>query len=140
MLTLALIKENPEDVIKRLAVKHFDGREMIEKILELDKQRRAAQTQFDNNACSLKQLASQIGALMKEGKKVGKKMVFSNRTYDILKWVALVGTNAFSALIITLGKIWGWSYAEAIAGTISAIGTCIGACLQVSSANYNKGE
>ncbi|MDD6007156.1 MAG: serine--tRNA ligase [Bacteroidales bacterium] len=69
MLTLALIKENPEDVIKRLAVKHFDGREMIEKILELDKQRRAAQTQFDNNACSLKQLASQIGALMKEGKK-----------------------------------------------------------------------
>ena len=77
---------------------------------------------------------------MKEGKKVGKKMVFSNRTYDILKWVALVGTNAFSALIITLGKIWGWSYSEAIAGTISAIGTFIGACLQVSSANYNKGE
>lgn len=69
MLTLALIKENPEDVIKRLAVKHFDGRQMIEKILELDKQRRAAQTQFDNNACSLKQLASQIGSLMKEGKK-----------------------------------------------------------------------
>ncbi|MGN0206422.1 MAG: serine--tRNA ligase [Muribaculaceae bacterium] len=69
MLTLALIKENPEDVIKRLAVKHFDGREMIEKILELDKQRRAAQTQFDNNACSLKQLAAQIGSLMKEGKK-----------------------------------------------------------------------
>lgn len=70
--------------------------------------------------------------------KEGKKMVFSNKTYDILKWVALVGTNAFSALIITLGKIWGWSYAEAIAGTISAIGTCIGACLQVSSANYSK--
>lgn len=77
---------------------------------------------------------------MKEGKKVGKKMVFSNQTYDVLKWVALVGTNAFSALIITLGKIWGWSYSEAIAGTISAIGTCIGACLQVSSANYNNGE
>ena len=77
---------------------------------------------------------------MKEGKKVGKKMVFSNKTYDILKWVALVGTNAFSVLIITLGKIWGWSHAEASAGSSSAIGTCIGACLQVSSANYNKGE
>ena len=71
---------------------------------------------------------------------MGKKMVFSNKTYDTLKWVALVGTNAFSALIITLGKIWGWSYAEAIAGTISAIGTCIGACLQISSANYKKVE
>lgn len=72
--------------------------------------------------------------------KESKKMVFSNKTYDILKWVALVGTNAFSALIITLGKIWGWSYAVPIAGTISAIGTCIGACLQISTANYNKGE
>lgn len=72
--------------------------------------------------------------------KEGKKMVFSNRTYDILKWVALVGTNAFSALIITLGKIWGWDCSEAIAGTISAIGTCIGACLQISTANYKKGE
>ena len=71
---------------------------------------------------------------------MGKKMVFSNKTYDTLKWVALVGTNAFSALIITLGKIWGWSYAEAIAGTISAIGTCIGACLQISTANYKKEE
>lgn len=67
-------------------------------------------------------------------------MVFSNETYDKLKWVALVGTNAFSALIITLGKIWGWDYAEAIAGTISAVGTCIGACLQISSANYKKVE
>lgn len=69
MLTLALIKENPEDVIRRLAIKHFDGREMIEKILDLDKQRRAAQSQYDNNAFELKKLASQIGALMKEGKK-----------------------------------------------------------------------
>ena len=33
--------------------------------------------------------------------KEDKKFVFSNRTYDILKWVALVGTNAFSALIIS---------------------------------------
>lgn len=71
--------------------------------------------------------------------KEDKKFVLSNRTYDILKWVALVGTNAFSALIISLGKIWGWSYAVPIAGTISAVGSCIGACLQVSSANYNKG-
>lgn len=71
---------------------------------------------------------------------MGKKLVFSNKTYDSLKWVALVGTNAFSALIITLGKIWGWDDAEAIAGTISAIGTCIGACLQISTANYNKVE
>lgn len=73
-------------------------------------------------------------------KKEDKKFVLSDRTYDILKWVALVGTNAFSALIISLGQIWGWSYAVPIAGTISAVGSCIGACLQLSSANYNKVE
>ena len=72
-------------------------------------------------------------------KKEEKKFVLSNRTYDILKWVALVGTNAFSALVISLGEIWGWSYAVPIAGTISAVGSCIGACLQLSSANYNSG-
>ena len=37
MLTLALIKENPEDVIARLAVKQFDGRAAIERVVELDK-------------------------------------------------------------------------------------------------------
>lgn len=69
MLTLALIKENPEDVIRRLDVKHFDGREKIERILELDNQRRTAQTKFDNQGAELNKLAASIGALMKEGKK-----------------------------------------------------------------------
>ena len=69
MLTLALIKEDPEDVIRRLAIKHFDGREPINKVLELDKERRAAQTEFDANASELKKMAASIGALMKEGKK-----------------------------------------------------------------------
>ena len=27
MLTLSVIKENPEEVIRRLAIKHFDGKE-----------------------------------------------------------------------------------------------------------------
>ncbi len=69
MLTLAAIKENPEEIIKRLAVKHFDGNGPINRILELDKQRRAAQTQFDRNGAELKKFAAQIGGLMKDGKK-----------------------------------------------------------------------
>ena len=69
MLTLALIKENPEDVIARLAVKQFDGRVAIERVVELDKERRAAQTLRDNQAAELNKLAARIGALMKEGKK-----------------------------------------------------------------------
>lgn len=69
MLTLALIKENPEDVIARLAVKQFDGRAAIERVVELDKERRAAQTLRDNQAAELNKFAARIGALMKEGKK-----------------------------------------------------------------------
>lgn len=69
MLTLALIKENPEDVIARLAVKQFDGRAAIERVVELDKERRAAQILRDNQAAELNKLAARIGALMKEGKK-----------------------------------------------------------------------
>lgn len=69
MLTLALIKENPEEVIKRLAVKQFDGRGAITRVIELDKQRRAAQTIRDNQAAELNKMAARIGGLMKEGKK-----------------------------------------------------------------------
>ncbi len=69
MLTLQYINENPEHVIERLAVKNFDGREPIMRVVELDKQRRAAQKQRDDNAAQLNQLAAQIGALMKQGQR-----------------------------------------------------------------------
>ena len=67
MLTLQLINQDPEDVIRRLAVKQFDGREPIMRIVELDKQRRALQKQRDDNAAVLNKMAAQIGALMKRG-------------------------------------------------------------------------
>ncbi|MBQ2563110.1 MAG: hypothetical protein II559_06830 [Muribaculaceae bacterium] len=67
MLTLQQINENPERVIERLAVKHFDAREPIMKVIELDKLRRAAQKERDDNASQLNKMAAQIGALMKQG-------------------------------------------------------------------------
>lgn len=69
MLTLQLIKENPDFVIERLAVKGFDGKEVIRQILEIDAERRRLQTHCDTEASRLKQLANSIGALMKEGKR-----------------------------------------------------------------------
>ena len=69
MLTLQFINDNPEHVIERLAVKNFDAREPIMKVVELDKQRRAAQKERDDNASQLNKMASQIGALMKQGKR-----------------------------------------------------------------------
>lgn len=70
MLTIKLISEQTERVIKGLEKKHFNGaREAVEKALELDKKRRAAQTQLDMNLAESKKLAAAIGGLMKEGKK-----------------------------------------------------------------------
>ena len=69
MLTLSIIKENPEAVIERLAVKHFDARAHIERIIELDKVRRNRQQARDNQAAELNKMAAAIGALMKQGKK-----------------------------------------------------------------------
>ena len=69
MLVLADIKANPEHIIERLAVKGFDAKEPIARILELDAERRSLQKANDTTASELKKLASSIGALMKQGKK-----------------------------------------------------------------------
>ena len=69
MLTIAQIKENPQYIIERLAVKCFDGNEAINKVLELDGKRRELQLNNDNQAAELNKFAATIGKLMKEGKK-----------------------------------------------------------------------
>ncbi len=69
MLTIKQIKDNPEEVIARLAVKGFDGKEPINRVLAADERRRALQLQNDNLAAELNKLASSIGALMKQGLK-----------------------------------------------------------------------
>lgn len=70
MLTLKLISEETEKVVKGLEKKHFEGaREAIEKVLEYDKLRRESQQKLDSNKAEQNKLSKQIGALMKEGKK-----------------------------------------------------------------------
>ena len=70
MLTLKLISEETERVIKGLEKKHFaDAEQAIQQVLAVDKQRREAQQQLDANLNAAKKMAAQIGGLMKEGKK-----------------------------------------------------------------------
>ena len=69
MLTLKLLREQPDFVVERLAVKHFDAREIVDKILEADRSRRSLQTELDACLASQKSLSAQIGALMKAGDK-----------------------------------------------------------------------
>jgi hypothetical protein len=63
-------------------------------------------------------------------------MKMSNKTYDILKDIALYVMPALATLILTLGGIWGIPYAEAIAATITALDTFLGAVLKINSKVY----
>ncbi len=69
MLTLQQIKSNPAEVVARLAVKGFDGKEAIDRVLALDDRRRQLQLDNDNKAAELNRLSASIGALMKQGKR-----------------------------------------------------------------------
>ena len=70
MLTLKLITEETERVIAGLEKKHFaDARKAIEEVIAVDKSRRAAQTELDQNLSNAKKLAAEIGMLMKQAKR-----------------------------------------------------------------------
>ena len=70
MLQLAYIRDNKEDVLKRLAIKNFkDAETIIQSVIELDNKRKAAQKQADDLKAEANTLAKQIGELMKSGKK-----------------------------------------------------------------------
>lgn len=69
MLNLKFIQENKETVIERLAVKNFDAREAVEKIIFLDEQRKTLQQEAESKQAQMNAIAKQIGALMQSGKK-----------------------------------------------------------------------
>ncbi len=69
MLTIKMLRDDPERVIRKLAVKNFDARQTVEKVLALDENRRNMQTENDALLARGKQLAARIGGLMKEGRR-----------------------------------------------------------------------
>ena len=76
MLTLKLISEETERVVKGLEKKHFQGaREAVEKVLEYNEIRRKAQQKLDANKQQQNQLSKQIGGLMKDGNKAAAEKI-----------------------------------------------------------------
>lgn len=67
-------------------------------------------------------------------------MKLSNKAYDILKFIAQIALPAVATLYFSLAGIWGFPYGEEVVGTITAIDTCLGVLLGVSSAKYKKEE
>ena len=68
MLTLKYIAENTQDVLDRLSKKHFDGKELIAQVLELDNARKNAQKDLDAQSAEMNKLSKEIGLLFKQGK------------------------------------------------------------------------
>ncbi len=69
MLTIKVITENPDEVIRKLSKKKFDAKKPIEEVLELDKIRRTSQASLDATLAEINTLSKSVGQLMKEGKK-----------------------------------------------------------------------
>ena len=64
-----MLRDNPQQVVEKLKIKNFEAAQLVEQILKLDTQRRSLQTESDALLAEQKQLAAQIGALMKQGLK-----------------------------------------------------------------------
>lgn len=62
----------------------------------------------------------------------------SNKTYDILKYIAQIVLPALGTLYFALASIWSLPYGEEVVGTITAIDAFLGALLKLSSNSYEK--
>lgn len=67
-------------------------------------------------------------------------MIMPNKTYDVLKEIAMIWIPALATLYFTLAGIWGLPYGEQIVGTLSAIDVFMGTILKISSIQYYKGD
>jgi len=69
MLQIAYIRENQEQVVNALAKRNLDAAEMIQKVIDLDEQRRATQVELDTILAESNKLSKEIGELMRNGEK-----------------------------------------------------------------------
>lgn len=67
-------------------------------------------------------------------------MKFSNKTYDTLKYIALIALPAIQVFWLTIGKIWDISYTVEIGATIGAVALLLGTLLGVSTKNYYENK
>lgn len=82
MLTIQLIRENPDFVVKRLAIKNFDATDAVKKILSLDEKRVAIQQELNAKQAEINTLSKEIGTLFAQ-KKVGEANAAKEKTGEI---------------------------------------------------------
>lgn len=64
--------------------------------------------------------------------------MLSNKVFDILKWLTLVGIPALTTAYVGLSAIWGWPYADQVAKTSAVVCVLLGSLLGISTIQYNN--
>jgi len=82
MLTISLIRDKKDFIIERLKVKNFDAKDILDKIISLDTERRDIQTRTDQMQGEMNRISKEIGSLMKEGKK-NEIEIAKEKTYKL---------------------------------------------------------
>ncbi|MCE5206449.1 MAG: serine--tRNA ligase [Porphyromonadaceae bacterium] len=110
MLTLKVINENPEEVIRRLSKKHFDAKETVSQIIDADNVRRSTQTSLDTLQGEINVLSRSVGSLMKEGKKeeaetARRKVVALKESTKQLEETLKAATTKIEELLVTIPNL-----------------------------------
>ena len=66
-------------------------------------------------------------------------MIMKDSVYDKMKWVAMFFLPALAILVKTVFAIWNLPFGEEISATIVAVNAFLGACLGISTIQYQKG-
>ncbi|MCC1484390.1 serine--tRNA ligase [Winogradskyella immobilis] len=107
MLQVPFIRDNRDDIVKRLTIRNIDAAKMIDDVIVFDEQRRQLQTQLDNEKAEMNNLSKEIGNLYKSGEAQKANILKEKTTQlkDSIKDLELQLTNKADALNELLYKI-----------------------------------
>lgn len=69
MLQIPVLRQDPQAVKERLAIKHFAEPQLVDTIIALDDERKRLQLEFDTNQAKVNSTSKEIGGLMAKGMK-----------------------------------------------------------------------
>ena len=64
-------------------------------------------------------------------------IIFSEKAYDCLKYLCVIGLPAISTFILGLGQIFGWLWCEPCSMVLVLVQALLGALFCVDAAGYN---
>ncbi|MBT8246074.1 MAG: serine--tRNA ligase [Winogradskyella sp.] len=89
MLQVSYIRENSEDIVKRMTVRNIDAQPIIDAVLTFDEQRRKLQTTLDATKAEMNTLSKEIGNLFKSGQ-AEKANELKNKTSELKETIKTV--------------------------------------------------